>query len=164
MWNTAFNDIKQTLNSWLGDDIITIEHVGSTSVEGLAAKPIIDIDIVIDSMDTFIQVKEKLALHGYVHEGDLGIIGREAFKYIESPFMKHHIYVCPKTSQALKEHRFFKAFLSKHKAFKDEYSKIKLNASKKYPYDIDAYCKEKDPFIKNILRKMEENDEKRLLL
>lgn len=163
-WKDAFMNIKDFLVSVLNDDIITIEHVGSTSVEGLAAKPIIDLDIVIESMDFFHVVKEKLSHLGYHHEGNLGILGREAFGYEETPFMTHHLYVCPKDSQAYKEHLFFKQFMKTHKDLREAYGKIKLDASKKYPNDIDAYIKEKDPFIKNILRKMEDNDEKRILL
>ncbi len=163
-WQTAFYDIKETLFSKLKDNIIIIEHIGSTSVKGLAAKPIIDIDIVIDSMADFEVVKQKLAELGYRHEGDLGISGREAFSYSESPFMAHHLYVCQKDSQALKEHLFFKTVLQTHKDLRDAYSNIKYAASKKHPYNIDCYIKEKDPFIKNILSKMEDNDEKRILL
>ncbi|MGB4439996.1 MAG: GrpB family protein [Sedimentibacter sp.] len=70
--------------------MLGIEHVGSTSVEGLSAKPIIDIDIVIKDYSAFELVKEKLALIGYVHDGNLGIKDREAFKYVSKEHLQQH--------------------------------------------------------------------------
>ena len=95
-WKEAFDSIKRELDAVLGDVAIAIEHVGSTSVPGLSAKPCIDIDIVIKDYSVFDEVVERLFKIGYVHEGDLGIKDREAFKYCEKPhLMKHHLYVCP---------------------------------------------------------------------
>jgi len=96
----------------LGDTVLRIEHVGSTSVEGLSAKPIIDIDIVIKDHSAFELVKEKLALIGYVHEGDLEIKDREAFKYVGKEYLQqHHLYVCPQNSAELARHITFRNYL-----------------------------------------------------
>jgi GrpB-like predicted nucleotidyltransferase (UPF0157 family) len=66
--------------------------VGSTSIEGLAAKPIIDLDLVMDSYDVFSQIVERLAQYGYEHEGDFGVKGREAFHRLHNDgFMKYHL-------------------------------------------------------------------------
>ena len=80
-WKTNFEIIKQHLFPAVKDIIIGIEHIGSTSVEGLSAKPIIDIDIVIKDYSVFDTVVERLAILGYIHEGNLGIKDREAFNY-----------------------------------------------------------------------------------
>jgi len=74
-------NIKNELQTVLGNYAIAIEHVGSTSVEGLAAKPIIDIDIVISDYSVLEEVVRRLSKIGYEHEGNLGIEGREAFRY-----------------------------------------------------------------------------------
>ena len=79
-WQTAFEDIRAELDAALGDLAIGIEHVGSTSVVGMSAKPIIDIDVVIRDYTVFDEVVRKLAEIGYTHEGDLGIRDHEAFK------------------------------------------------------------------------------------
>ncbi|NFS94782.1 GrpB family protein, partial [Clostridium botulinum] len=90
-WKESFESIKDELLAVLSGKIISIEHIGSTSVEGLSAKPIIDIDIVIDR--NFDEVKKELETISYIHEGDLGIYGREAFKYSNKPhLMVHHLY------------------------------------------------------------------------
>ncbi len=78
-WEREFFNLERVLTEALGDCILGIEHVGSTSVRGLSAKPIIDIDIVIENSHIFSKVCQELNDLGYIHEGDLGIKGREAF-------------------------------------------------------------------------------------
>ena len=72
-WQKEFEKIRDMINSYIGDLIITIEHVGSTSVEGLSAKPIIDLDVVMDSYDVLPMIIERLEKVGYEYEGNLGI-------------------------------------------------------------------------------------------
>lgn len=72
-WESDFKKIKLELETLIDKDVVSIEHVGSTSVKGLSAKSIIDIDIIIASMDEFLAIKQKLSVLGYIHEGNLGI-------------------------------------------------------------------------------------------
>lgn len=78
-WKMDFEDIKKEIQSAIGDLILGIEHVGSTSVEGLSAKPCIDLDIVIKDYSVFEDVVRGLQAIGYIHEGNLGIKDRERF-------------------------------------------------------------------------------------
>ena len=104
-WQSAFENIRLELDEALGNLAIGIEHVGSTSVEGLSAKPCIDIDVIIRDYSSFDAVVQKLATIGYIHEGDLGIKDREAFTYMDKRhLLKHHLYVCPQNSQELHRH------------------------------------------------------------
>ena len=92
-WQSAFEEIKSEIEAAIGDLIVGIEHVGSTSVEGLSAKPCIDMDVIIRDYTVFDAVVEKLEAIGYIHEGDLGIRDREAFKYLSKPHLqKHHLF------------------------------------------------------------------------
>lgn len=151
-WKNEFELIKNELLTILLGKITSIEHVGSTSVEGLAAKPIIDIDIVID--DNFEEVKELLESIGYIYEGDLGISGREAFAYQnKSHLMLHHLYVCNKDSKELYRHITFRDYLRQHKEERDRYSSIKKEMAMKYPEDIDSYIEGKQPVILEIYEK-----------
>ena len=68
VWAAEFEELNEILSDSLGDHVISIEHIGSTSVPGLAAKPIIDVDIVIESAEKFEQVKTKLEQLGYVYD------------------------------------------------------------------------------------------------
>ncbi|MBW9154621.1 GrpB family protein [Clostridium estertheticum] len=153
-WNDEFIKIKFFLEKALENNIIAIEHVGSTSVEGLFAKPIIDIDVIIENYEKFDNVKSRLEKLGYYHEGDLGIKNREAFAYTEKhEFMTHHLYVCPRNSEELKRHITFRNYLRTHTEDREKYSAIKLQSALKYPTDIDNYCENKSPCIAEIYKK-----------
>ena len=152
IWKDEFKKIKDELLTALSGQVISIEHVGSTAVEGLCAKPIIDIDIVIDN--NFEEVKGLLEMVGYTHEGDLGISGREAFKYVNKPYlMMHHLYVCNKDNDELYRHITFRDYLRNHIKDREIYNKIKKEMAFKYPQDIDTYMMGKQPVILEIYRK-----------
>lgn len=153
-WVDGFEKIKDEILPVIGDDIISFEHVGSTSVAGLWAKPVIDIDIIIDDGKLPIII-EKLATIGYNHEGDLGITGREAFGYSDdekSHLMKHHLYACHKDNAELKRHMALRGFLRNNPEYRQKYSNIKIEMAKKYPHDIDSYIKGKEPVIMEIYK------------
>ncbi|BCZ48896.1 hypothetical protein psyc5s11_49630 [Clostridium gelidum] len=151
-WKNEFERIKNELLVILSGKISSIEHVGSTSVEGLAAKPIIDIDIVID--ENFEEVRQSLESIGYIYEGDLGVSGRETFKYQNKPhLMVHHLYVCNKDNEELLRHIKFRDYLRQHKEDRDKYSEIKKDMAFKYPEDIDSYIEGKQPVILEIYKK-----------
>ena len=156
-WNPQWKYEYEKIVDSLGKDIIynsiKIEHVGSTSVEGLSAKPVIDLDIVIEK-DKFAIIKELLNKKGYEHEGDLGIEGREAFSYSgKEELMTHHLYVCPKNSKELFKHITFRNFLENNPALAAEYSKVKEQAAVLYPDDIDKYMEFKSEIIEKIYKK-----------
>ena len=150
-WKKDFLMIKDELTSALGQLAMGIEHIGSTSVEGLSAKPIIDIDVVIKDYNVLEEVVSALKVIGYRHEGDLGITGREAFKYEGKEHLrKHHLYVCPVDSPELKRHIAFRDYLRTHSEAVREYSYIKEEGAKQYPDDIERYIEHKSPFIEKI--------------
>ena len=150
-WRQDFLKIEAELTEALGQLIIGIEHVGSTSVRGLSVKPIIDIDVVIKDYSGLGDVVSALGRIGYQHEGNLGIAGREAFKYDgKEHLQKHHLYVCPEDSPELKRHLAFRDYLRTHPAAIWEYSRIKKEGAELYPDDIERYIKHKSPFIEKI--------------
>ena len=156
-WNPKWKDEFEKIVASLGKDIIynsiKIEHVGSTSVEGMSAKPIIDLDIVIEK-DKFEIIKRLLNDKGYEYEGDLGIEGREAFSYSgKEELMTHHLYVCPKDSKELFKHITFRNFLKDNPALAAEYSRVKEQAALLYPNDIDKYMEFKSEIIEKIYKK-----------
>lgn len=154
-WKSEFQKLRIYLENALGESALAVEHVGSTSVEGLPAKPILDIDVVIGDCGDFPDVKNRLEGIGYFHEGDLGIADREAFKYQDSHgFMAHHLYVCPQDSRELKRHVAFRDYLRTHPEDREKYAKTKLRAADAFPEDIDGYMAEKGPCIEEIYRRI----------
>lgn len=153
-WKTYFETIKQYLLTAINAEIIGIEHIGSTSVEGLSAKPIIDIDIVIKDYSVFDTVVEKLATLGYIYEGNLGIKDREAFDYKgDTELPKHHLYICPEFSAELHRHIIFRDYLKNNPEAVLKYSKVKEEGAKLFPDSIDDYIAYKSPCIEEIYRK-----------
>ena len=150
-WKTDFEEIKREIESTIGDLAVCIEHVGSTSVEGLSAKPIIDIDVVISDYSVFDSLVSKLVAIGYIHEGNLGIKDREAFKYSDKPHLQtQHLYVCPQNSIELLRHITFRDFLRNNPDAVKKYSEVKENAAKLFPDNIDKYIEYKTPCIEKL--------------
>lgn len=154
-WEQDFLQIKEELQDALGNLALRIEHVGSTSVEGLSAKPIIDIDVVIKDDSVFDDVVSALGAIGYRHEGNLGIKDREAFDYDDKAHLqKHHLYVCPQDSAELTRHLAFRDHLRSNPEAVREYSRIKEEGAALFPYDVEKYIRHKSPFIEKIYREI----------
>ncbi len=160
-WKRDFETIKQYLLPAIKDVTINIEHIGSTSVEGLSAKPIIDIDIVIKDYSVFDAVVKKLASLGYMHEGNLGIKDREAFDYQGNVALpKHHLYVCPEFSLELHRHIAFRDYLRNNPEALQKYSNVKEKGVELFPDSIDDYIAYKSPCIEEIYRNCRLNKHK----
>ena len=152
-WRTEFDKIKAELEACLGDFAIAIEHVGSTSVVGMSAKPCIDIDVVIADRAVLDTVISKLSCIWYIHEGDLGISGREAFRYSDKPHLyKHPLYVCPRDSGELHRHITFRELLRRDAEARHKYAEVKMAAAGLYSDDIDGYIEYKSHCIKELYR------------
>nr|WP_068889423.1 GrpB family protein [Pedobacter panaciterrae] len=161
-WASVFEDLSAIFSKYLKDYIIGIEHVGSTAIPGLSAKPIIDLDIIIQDKSNFKEIIRILKKLGYNYLGEMGIIGREAFERISdlSPndgsgkqWLRHNLYVCTEDSMGLKNHIRFRDYLRSHPALVNEYGTLKMELAKKYPFDIDGYINGKTDFIISILAK-----------
>ena len=152
-WQSAFEKIKGEIEEAIGDLIIGIEHVGSTSVEGMSAKPCIDVDVIIKDYSVFAAVIVGLKAIGYIHEGNLGIKNREAFNYSGKEHLQtHHLYVCPQYSEELHRHIAFRDFLRSNAEAVKKYSLIKEKAAELFPNDIDGYIEYKAPCIKELYK------------
>ena len=150
-WKTAYEEIAAEIRDAIGNLILGIEHIGSTAVEGMSAKPCIDMDVVIKDYSVFDAVVEKLEAIGYIHEGNLGIQDREAFKYTDKTHLwTHHLYVCPQASEELYRHITFRNFLRNNPAAVKKYSHIKETAAQLFPDDIEKYIAYKAPCIKEL--------------
>ena len=153
-WVLWFERLSDFLQSGLHQNAVRIDHVGSTAVPGMVAKPIIDIDVVIQKSH-FEETKTCLEEVGYSHLGDLGIAGREAFDLVDPElrrqFPPHHLYVCDMESNELHRHIAFREYLRAHPDAADEYSKIKLDLVKRQSGDREKYTQGKESLVRRIL-------------
>lgn len=150
-WKTQFQKIKNDLEQYLSNvSYISIEHVGSTSVPGLAAKPVIDIDIIIkpENLNDCIRELEECSEYKYV--GECGVQDRHAFKK-PGAIPKSNVYVCVENCQALKNHLAIRNECIKDSRIRDKYSEWKLDLAKKDWKNVDEYCEAKNDIIELIL-------------
>jgi GrpB-like predicted nucleotidyltransferase (UPF0157 family) len=150
-WPALFESLRVEVAGALGDLAQTIEHVGSTAVPGLAAKPIIDIDVLLRSASDLSVCIERLAALGYEHRGDLGIPEREAFAAAPGR-PAHHLYVCPHESREFRRHVAVRDYLRTHPSDASSYGELKRSLAVRYRDERSAYNDGKKEFIESLLR------------
>jgi GrpB-like predicted nucleotidyltransferase (UPF0157 family) len=147
-WSISFQEEKQHLAAVFGASA-AIHHIGSTSIPGMSAKPIIDILAEADNAGLFDEAAAKLQEWGYIAKGENGIPGRRYFvRFTEAGERLIHLHGYPKGHPEIGRHLLFRDYLRKHPEEADLYSRTKLEAARKYPYDIESYIKEKGPVVK----------------
>ena len=157
-WPTTFQQLHAHIWPAVQDIALTIEHVGSTSVPGLAAKPIIDMSIIVPSEREIVPAIERLATLGYEHLGNLGVEGREAFKRPEGT-IAHNLYLCPQGSLGIRNHLAVRDYLRAHPETASAYGERKKRLADEFPDDIDRYVDGKTDTILRILREQGLSDE-----
>jgi GrpB-like predicted nucleotidyltransferase (UPF0157 family) len=150
LWPQQFQTLRSRIAAILDGLVTAIEHVGSTSVPGLAAKPIIDIDVLLKSSVKLPLVITRLSSLGYEHRGDLGIAGRESFRAPPGD-LRHHLYVCPSASQEYGRHIAFRDHLRTHQEDANAYATLKRQLADKIGADREAYTQAKGNFVVDIL-------------
>ncbi|MDQ2686590.1 MAG: GrpB family protein [Armatimonadota bacterium] len=151
-WLRDFAVLRDALTAALGAVAVAVEHVGSTSVPDLAAKPIIDIDVVIESREQLPDLIAILGTLGYAHEGARGIPGREAFGTEDRASPPHHLYVCAQDCAELARHLALRDYLRRHPGDARAYGELKRTLARRFLHNIDAYVEGKTAFLENILR------------
>ncbi len=151
-WPRTFYKLKDQIWPRVCDVAIAIEHVGSTSVPGVAAKPVIDIDIVIASRNDLRAVVERLETLGYKHRGNLGIEDRDAFRALESG-PEHHLYVCVQNCLALRNHLAVRDYLRANPSEAAAYSNLKRKLAEEFRDHRERYQQEKTRFVLSILER-----------
>ena len=153
-WPRLFEQIAQPVRDAVADLGAAVEHVGSTAVPGLAAKPIIDVDVVVRSAGDVPTVIERLRELGYVYQGDKGIRGREAFMWPRGA-TRHHLYLVVAGSQPHADHVRFRDYLRRHPEVAREYAALKIGLAARYRDDRLGYTTAKTAFITEVMRAAE---------
>jgi GrpB-like predicted nucleotidyltransferase (UPF0157 family) len=148
-WPGLFQALRQRIADALGDFAAAIEHVGSTAVPGLAAKPTIDIDVLLASETMLSAAIERLASIGYIHRGNLGVPGREAF-FAPANDPPHHLYVCPPCSAEFRRHVAFRDYLRAHPKDANIYGELKIALAERFREDRSAYNNAKGEFVEGL--------------
>jgi GrpB-like predicted nucleotidyltransferase (UPF0157 family) len=148
-WSEQYDDVAHVLGEALaGVPSARVEHVGSTSVPGLAAKPILDIDVIVEADDVPAAVS-ALEGAGYVHRGDLGVAGREAFRAPGPP--RRNVYVCTAGTTNVRNHVAVREVLRTREDLREAYASVKLALAEDPSMDIDTYLAGKSAVLQRVL-------------
>jgi GrpB-like predicted nucleotidyltransferase (UPF0157 family) len=150
-WPGLFGELRDRVDTVVADIPHVTEHVGSTAVPGLDAKPIIDLDVVVPDEAAVGAAIEALAGAGWQHQGDLGITGREAF-LPPADAVYHHLYVVVAGNQAHRDHVDLRNFLRTHPVQAARYGALKHRLAALLKTDRAAYTDGKAAMIGDFLR------------
>jgi len=146
-WPDEFNSEKLRLKHALGDLIAEIHHIGSTSITGLAAKPVIDIMLEVKSLAALDNKTLAMNSLGYEAKGEFGIVGRRYF-IKGGAYKSHQIHAFKTTDANITRHIAFRDYLQSHPMVMKEYANLKKKLASECKDNIDMYCDGKDEFIK----------------
>lgn len=151
-WPSRFEEIASVVWPAVRDVALRIDHVGSTSVPGLAAKPIIDMDVVIAPEASVAEVISRLAEIGYAWRGDLGVRGREAFSApADGPSTAHHLYLVVEGSRPHLDHVLLRDLLRRDEEARRRYGEAKKVNAASCGGDIEAYLSAKAGLVAELL-------------
>lgn len=147
-WPSMFQAEAHKIARILGDNLITIHHIGSTSVPGLRAKPIIDMMPVVKDITLVDQCNPQMAALGYEAMGEFGLPGRRYFRK-GGHERTHHVHCYSQSSsEEIERHLAFRDYLRTHPNVARSYGELKANLARKHPDDANAYMDGKDAFVK----------------
>jgi GrpB-like predicted nucleotidyltransferase (UPF0157 family) len=151
-WKTLFDQEAQKIKDILGEELINIYHIGSTSVPGLKAKPIIDMMPVVRDIARVERDYLRFEAMGYECLGEFGITGRRYFRKGGSN-RTHHVHIFEFGNPNVQRHLAFRDYLRTHPEDAMSYGALKNDLARRFPDDINAYMDGKDPLIKSIEQK-----------
>lgn len=149
-WPRVFEQEKARLEASLGELALDIQHVGSTAIPGLAAKPIIDIAIAVRDWEEASVSVRPMELLGYEYKGELGIARRHYFTK-GSP-RTHHIHMVERDSESLLTYILFRDYLIEHREARERYAALKAQLAERFPNHRELYTEGKASFIQGAIQ------------
>jgi len=152
-WEELFKQEKELISSAIADFLIDIQHIGSTAIPNIVAKPIIDIAVAIDSLDNIEKIIPSLENISFIYRGEQGIPDRHLFVKGGENVRTHHLHVMQKGHYEWDKHILFRDYLKKHPNDAKQYSELKQKLFLKYGNDREKYTEGKSEVIQNIIEK-----------
>ena len=150
-WKNLFKTEKKDIEKAIGDYIEDIQHVGSTSIPGMSAKPILDIAIAVKDFEEARICIEPLSKMGYAFKGENGIPRRHYF--LKGEPCTHHIHLLEKDSEEWEKLILFRDYLRSNQNTAEEYKKLKIDLSERHREDRKSYQAAKGNFVETVIRK-----------
>jgi GrpB-like predicted nucleotidyltransferase (UPF0157 family) len=152
-WPRLFEQEKAALLTALGDRLVAIEHMGSTAIPGLSAKPIIDIIAALRSLDEVPACLEPLRGLGYhyVPEFEALIPERRFFRKGPPEKRTHHLHLFAEGEFGERHERLFRDYVRAHPEAAQEYGRLKRELAAQYGADREGYTNAKTDFVQHII-------------
>ena len=149
-WPELFRAEAARIHAAVGPDLpLSLEHMGSTAVPGLAAKPILDVLGGYPAGASVAPYVDALVGAGYVHRGEQGIPGREFFRRGDP--RAYHLHLAVKEGSFWRDHLAFRDTLRRHPAARDAYAALKQSLVEQYPRNREAYITGKTAFVLRVV-------------
>ncbi len=149
-WGRLFEEEKSRLQAAVGKYVLDIQHVGSTSIPGMGAKPIIDIGIAVKNFEEASICIPPIEQLGYEYKGENGIPRRHFFA--KGNPTTHHIHITEIGSRDWNNQITFRDYLTQHPEIAKAYAELKMELAQRYPTDRESYLEGKAPFIERVLQ------------
>ncbi|MCK5794130.1 MAG: GrpB family protein [Anaerolineales bacterium] len=146
-WSHQADEEAQRIMSGLTFPIVGIYHIGSTSVAGIKAKPILDLVMEVENLEDVIQAEPEFEAIGYINKGEYGIPGRQFFTRDTNENRTHHLHVFQIGHPDIERHIVFRDFLRANPDAAREYEKLKEKLAKRFPKQSGNYTAAKSDFI-----------------
>ena len=148
LWAKEYEEESLRIKDILAENCMATYHIGSTSVEGLAAKPVLDMMVAVRSLEKVDEAADSFSKTGYEYLGEFGIAGR---RYLRKggDERTHQIHIFQSEDwYNMGRHLAFRDYMRTHQKEREEYAKLKTALAQKFPYDIDGYCDGKEHFMR----------------
>ncbi|ARI77807.1 GrpB family protein [Halobacillus mangrovi] len=151
-WEFMFEEESKKIKGIFQEELVAIYHIGSTSVKGMKAKPIIDLMPVVKEIHRVNDYNVEMKAIGYHPKGENGIPGRRYFEK-DGDDRTHHVHIYEAGNEQIERHLAFRDYLRAHSEERMEYGNLKGELAKRYPFDINAYIKGKEKLVSKIEEK-----------
>lgn len=154
LWPQSFQPEAAALKTIFGDYALTIQHIGSTAIPGLSAKPVVDILITTPDLDEIDTLDDRMLEHGYVAGGEFGLPHHRFFCKGNDTACLHHVHVYEPHHPSVNQYLLFRDYVSTHVDTAKAYEALKIDLAKRYPHDRTKYTQGKNEFIQEVCKKL----------
>jgi GrpB-like predicted nucleotidyltransferase (UPF0157 family) len=151
-WRDKFEQESKQVARTLGENVIMVHHIGSTSIPDIYAKPIVDMLVEVKDIHQVESRNAAMEALDYTVKGEFGIPGRRYFTRDIEGTRVYHVHTFQTGSAEITRHLAFRDYLTAHPEFAQQYSDLKRSLAKQFPTDIESYMDGKDGFIKEMER------------
>ena len=153
-WLLKFEELSRELKDIFGDNLVEVHHIGSTSVPGLSAKPVIDIVPIVKNLAKVDDISAKFEAYGYEIKGELGMISRRFFIKNDSAGNRlANVHTWDERSPQVENYLIFRDYLRAHPDVTQEYAALKFKLAQDYPHNREGYTGGKEEWILRIIEK-----------